>query len=68
VRPLIAELVRAKQPTKMAEVNTSVEAVLAQESIKTLLKQATITIMGEAQQRPVTPDGDTEEVVIHIPK
>ena len=68
VRPLIAELVRAKHPTKMADVSASVEAVLAQESIKTLLKQATITIMGEAQQRPVTPDADTDEEVIHIPK
>ena len=67
VRPLITELVRAKHPTKMADVNGSVEAVLAQESIKTLLKQATITIMGEAQQRPFMADADTEEV-IHIPK
>lgn len=67
VRPLITELVRAKKPTRMADVTTSVEAVLAQESVKTLLKSATLIEMGPPQQRPVTPDDDTEEVFIHIP-
>lgn len=68
VRPLISELVRAKKPTKMADVTTSLEAVLAQESIKTLLKQATVTEMGPAQQRPAMPNGDAEEVFIYIPQ
>lgn len=67
VRPLITELVRAKKPTRMADVTASVEAVLAQESVKTLLKQATITEMGPPQGRPPLPDDDTEEVFIHIP-
>ena len=42
VRPLITELARAKKPTRMADVTASLEAVLAQESVKTLLKQATL--------------------------
>ncbi len=68
VRPLITELVRAKKPTRMADVTSSLEAVLAQESVKTLLKQATLIEMGPPQHRPAVPPTEDDASDILIPK
>jgi len=68
VRPIIQSMVVGKNPTRLSEVASAVDAVLALNDVKTLLKNTTVTEMGPAQQRPAMPNGDAEEVFIYIPQ
>lgn len=68
VRPTIEAMVNAQKPTRYSDMLVVLENVLAQEHIKLLLKHTTITEMGPPQQRPIVPNGDTEDSPIFIPE
>lgn len=68
VRPILVEMVRNRKPATRQAVSDAVAAVLAQEAVKALLKDAVGETMGPAQQRPVMPQqAETDQPWIIIP-
>lgn len=73
MRFIIEDLVAQRKPARKADVQTHVDAVLAQESVKRMMRSSVEEQSGPPQTRPNTPPpaddqgGSTAETAIHIP-
>lgn len=71
MRPMIAELVKAQNPTRRQDVSEALQTVLGKNEVKIMLKHAVETTAGPAQKRPLEGgdpgDNPERQTFIHIP-
>jgi hypothetical protein len=58
-RVLVEELVRARSPETLGEINAAVTAVVESEAVRSLLRAELQQAMGPSQRRPVRREGES---------